>query len=167
MTQAALASALGMSEPAVSKFKGRGMPVDSVAAAQAWRATHVRLRISANPVRRFADEIADVHALWPVARSALQAGRLEAALPALRAAMRAVPEEARHLVELDDDVMGALCAPFAELLRSHMTPEERAAPMPDADIEAMGRVWYCLAAGERFPAAWLEESCAGDARTGG
>ena len=156
LTQAALADALGMTGAAVSKFKGRGMPVDSVAAAQAWRATHVRLRISANPVRRCADEIAEVHALWPVARSALHAGRLEAALPALRAALRAVPEDARHLVELDAEVMGALCAPFAEMLRSHMTPEERAAPMPDADIEAMGRVWYCVAAGERFPVAWLD-----------
>lgn len=156
LTQAALADALGMTGAAVSKFKGRGMPVDSVAAAQAWRATHVRLRISANPMRLYADEIAEVHALWSVARSALHVGRLEAALPALRAAMRAVPAEARHMVELDTEVMDALCVPFAELLRSHMTPEERAAPMPDADIAPMARVWYCVAAGERFPVAWLD-----------
>ena len=37
MTQSDLARALGLSKQAISKLKGQGMPVDSVAAAQAWR----------------------------------------------------------------------------------------------------------------------------------
>jgi len=36
-TQKALAEALGMSQANVTKLKGQGMPVDSVASAQAWR----------------------------------------------------------------------------------------------------------------------------------
>ena len=37
MSQAALGRALGLSPAAITKLKGQGMPVDSVAAAQAWR----------------------------------------------------------------------------------------------------------------------------------
>ncbi len=37
MSQAALGRALGLSPASVTKLKGQGMPVDSVAAAQAWR----------------------------------------------------------------------------------------------------------------------------------
>jgi phage terminase Nu1 subunit (DNA packaging protein) len=37
MTQSDLGRALGLSKQAISKLKGQGMPVDSVAAAQAWR----------------------------------------------------------------------------------------------------------------------------------
>lgn len=37
LSQAALGRALGLSPAAITKLKGLGMPVDSVAAAQAWR----------------------------------------------------------------------------------------------------------------------------------
>ena len=37
MSQAAIGRALGLSPAAITKLKGQGMPVDSVAAAQAWR----------------------------------------------------------------------------------------------------------------------------------
>jgi phage terminase Nu1 subunit (DNA packaging protein) len=37
MSQAALGRALGLSQASITKLKGQGMPVDSVAAAQAWR----------------------------------------------------------------------------------------------------------------------------------
>jgi hypothetical protein len=37
LSQAAIGRALGLSPAAVTKLKGQGMPVDSVAAAQAWR----------------------------------------------------------------------------------------------------------------------------------
>jgi anion-transporting ArsA/GET3 family ATPase len=37
MSQAALGRALGLSPAAITKLKGQGMPVDSVASAQAWR----------------------------------------------------------------------------------------------------------------------------------
>ena len=157
LTQVALATALGMSEAAITKFKSRGMPVDSVAAARAWHVSHVRVRISANPARLYAAEIAAVHALWAVARAAMDAGQPGVVLPALQAAMRAVPEEARHLVALDCDVMSVLCTPVAELLRDLSAEAERGTPMTDAEAETMGVFWYCIAAGEALPAAWFEE----------
>jgi hypothetical protein len=45
MNQSALARALGLSRQAVSQFKQQGMPVHSLQAAQAWRASRV------NPAR--------------------------------------------------------------------------------------------------------------------
>lgn len=45
MNQSALARALGLSRQAVSQFKQQGMPVHSLEAAQAWRASRV------NPAR--------------------------------------------------------------------------------------------------------------------
>lgn len=46
LTQAALARALGLSPAVVSRLRRRGMPVDSVEAAQAWRAANVRPRMA-------------------------------------------------------------------------------------------------------------------------
>ena len=161
LTQVALAMALGMSEAAITKFKSRGMPVDSVAAARAWHVANVRIRISTNPARLYADEIAAVHALWAVARAAMDAGQPGVVLPALQAAMRAVPEEVRHLVELDFDVMSALCAPYADLLRETAGQVSTAAPgqtpMSDDDADLMGRFWYAAAAGEPIPAEWFKD----------
>lgn len=45
MSQAALGRALGLSPSAITKLKGQGMPVDSVASAQAWR--HARQNVAA------------------------------------------------------------------------------------------------------------------------
>ncbi|MCZ2291634.1 MAG: hypothetical protein LC125_06765 [Burkholderiales bacterium] len=46
MSQSALAKALDLSEAVVSRLKRRGMPVDSVEAARAWRAANVRPRMA-------------------------------------------------------------------------------------------------------------------------
>lgn len=42
-SQAAIGRALGLSPAAVSKAKSKGMPVDSIEAAKAWRSAHVNL----------------------------------------------------------------------------------------------------------------------------
>lgn len=43
MTQVALGRALGLSPAAITKLKQQGMPVDSVAAAQAWREQNLNI----------------------------------------------------------------------------------------------------------------------------
>ena len=156
LNQADIARALGLSEAAVSKFKGRGMPVNSIDEARSWHLFHVRPRISMQPARLYERQLAAVRTLWPVALVALGAGRLDVVRPALQQALRDVPEGARHLVMVDTEVMDALCARFVDLLREPSTVEAgQAEPLSDSDVEIMGRVWYCVAAGEPFPFAWL------------
>lgn len=45
-TQQELAQALGVDPALVTRYKGRGMPVDSIEAAAAWRQANVRVRAS-------------------------------------------------------------------------------------------------------------------------
>lgn len=49
LTQAALARALGVTAPAIVKWRRQGMPTDSIEAAQAWRAARVRPRVKPKP----------------------------------------------------------------------------------------------------------------------
>ncbi len=44
-SQAQLADALGVDPALVTRYKRRGMPVDSIAAAQKWKAENVRARV--------------------------------------------------------------------------------------------------------------------------
>ena len=156
LTQADIARALGLSPAAVSNFKRRGMPVDSIDEARSWHRFHVRPRISMQPARLYEPELSALRTLWPVALAALHAGRLDVVRPALEQALRDVPEEARHLAMCEFEVMNALCAGFIEVLRpSAAEGESPTAPMTDSDAEAMGRMWYCVAAGEQFPLDWL------------
>jgi hypothetical protein len=46
-SQAQLADALGVDPALVTRYKRRGMPVDSIAAAQKWKAENVRARVGA------------------------------------------------------------------------------------------------------------------------
>lgn len=48
-SQAELAAALGVDPALVTRYKRRGMPVDSIAAAQAWKAENVRARVGGRP----------------------------------------------------------------------------------------------------------------------
>lgn len=158
LTQTALGAALGLSPSSVTALKRRGMPTHSIAAAHAWREANVRPRIDDGPVRGAPTALAELESLWPIARAALAAGRLELLRPALQAALRAVPPQARSAALLDPEVMDALCAPLLAALESP-GPGQRAnaQPLSETDAEVMGCVWYCVAAGESFPLAWLEE----------
>lgn len=48
-SQAQLADALGVDPALVTRYKRRGMPVDSIAGAQAWKAENVRARVGGRP----------------------------------------------------------------------------------------------------------------------
>ncbi len=147
ISQRFIAQALGMSQAAVSKFVRRGMPISSVEAARAWHRTHVRPRMSSNPSRRYATELAAVEGLWPLAQSAMAAGHLDVIRPALGAALRAVPHAARHLVTIERDVADELVKPMLTLLRENSEPGE-GLPMTDQEAERMGAFWYAILAEE-------------------
>lgn len=156
LTQKDLAKQLGLSPPAITKLRRLGMPVDSVEAARAWRAIHVRPHINFNAVRNSQAELTALEALWPVAQSAIAAGRFDLVRPALQAAMRAIPKPARHLVLVDLAGMDALCSGFAGEIAADVPLEpEDTAPMSDDEADAMGRFWYCVAAGESIDLADL------------
>ena len=159
LTQKALGKLLGLSPAAITKLRRQGMPVDSVEAARAWRLMHVRpyMYMNSNPVHNCHAELAALEALWPVARSAISAGRFDLIGPALRAAMHAVPKPARHLALVDCEVMEVLCAEFiaAAVAAVPLAPEDNRG-LTDDEAGAMGRVWYAVATGERFPLSWLE-----------
>lgn len=150
--QAFIAKALGLSEAAITKCKRLGMPLHSVDAARAWRKANIRAMVTSKTAG--SDEIDALQALWPVARAALQAGRPDLVLPTLQAAMRAVPEDERHLVDLDGAVMDALCRPMAEKILAG--EQALVARLSDHDAEAMGAFWYSFAAGEPDPYRWLD-----------
>ena len=146
-TQSLIAKELGMSAAAVSKFVARGMPTDCVQSARAWHRAHVRPRMSSNPARLYAAELAALDGLWPIARAAHAAGRLDVVRPALSAALQAVPEEARHLVLIDFEVADELVAPVLQMLRENVDPANDV-PMTEADIDVMSRFWYAVLAEE-------------------
>jgi hypothetical protein len=165
--QTGLANALGISKAAVTKCKARGMPTHSVDAARSWRHEHLDpARAKRDPATMYARELAALESMWPVAAAALTAGSFHVIKPALQAAMRAVAREARHLVELDAAVMVELCGWFVQAVHGvgPLSQGDRQGPsitssndeMCQSEAETMGRVWYCVAAGEAFPAAWLE-----------
>lgn len=156
LRQSDIADALGLSPAAVSTFKARGMPMDSVEAAREWHRRSVRPRVSTNPRRAYAAQFAALERLWPVARAALDANTLDAVLPSLQAALRAIPEHVRHLAQLDSQVMTAICGPWAAFFKSEVAEAELVVPLGEEDAELMGRVWYSLAANEPFPFRWLE-----------
>jgi len=147
ISQRCIAEALGMSAAAISKFVRRGMPIGSVEAARAWHRAYVRPRMSDNPARRYADELAQVDGLWPLARAAMAAGRLDVIRPALSAALRAVPHEARHLVSVDPEVADELVAPVLQIFRDNTEPSDRS-PMTEEDVNVMSKFWFALMAEE-------------------
>ena len=153
-----LAAALGISASMVSRLTKQGMPTDSAAAAQAWRAAHLD---PARVVRARADTQGQLNPLtlvqraegaMEIARAALDAGAdFERFAPVVRAALKAVPVEHRHLVGLDLQVMRRLCAPLLALLRDCGARDDEQESPDDAasdDQHDPGRVLYGFACGE-------------------
>ena len=143
-----LAAALGISASMVSRLTRRGMPTDSAAAAQAWRAAHldparvVRAQGQLNPLAL----VQQAEGVMDVARAALDAGAdFERFAPVVRAALKAVPVEHRHLVGLDLQVMRCLCAPLLALVHDCGAQDDDAA---SDDQHDPGRALYSFACGE-------------------
>jgi hypothetical protein len=178
-TMAEIGRALGLSRQAVHTLNRRGMPVHSVEAAHAWRLAHL------DPARRKAGDfdrelsirqrLAQAQALMSAAADALAGGNepaFAALVPALREAMREIPEPARDRLLLDVAVMDRLVAPEREMIEAceaedRVAAEVAGAPAPTVpgseDLAAMGAFWYSLAAGEGFTAAFrhLEDAAEG------
>lgn len=151
-SQAALARALGLSPAAITKCKQQGMPVHSVQAAQAWRATHLRPRVRADRQNPAGSAPAS-----PLQR-AEQLGQLaledfEAHAGALRAALRALSRQDARRVRLEFTVWDQLHG--AELLAEVCDPSLAGrgdADDPASDIlsfEAATDILFDVACGRR------------------
>lgn len=132
MLKKELAEALGISAAMVSKLAKRGMPTDSVERAQRWRRRHlepgrvkgVRYERTRQPAL---DPVQQVEALG---RAAL--GDFKTHEAALRAALRAMPEDRADEIRLPESVWAALYGPeFMRLMEASeaaddgaMTPEQ-------------------------------------------
>lgn len=101
-------------------------------------------------------ELAFVDQMFRLAGEALDAGTFEQIEPAMRAALRRVPEKYRDLVmvhakvmdRLIQEVHDELCRMDAEDREAGGTGCPPAAEMSDADADWMGKFWYAVAAGE-------------------
>ena len=172
--QTHLAELLGIAKSAVSAQAKRGMPTDSLQAAQMWRTQHIdparkkgaRLDAHYRPSQRDqptqqAPEPATVaHAadLMNVAHAALEAGQpIDALVPLLRAALRAVPVPERASLGLSLPVMRALLKHVLDVLPdpSARPTDQDGSPfyidgetLSADDAEFTGAIWYEIAAGE-------------------
>jgi transcriptional regulator with XRE-family HTH domain len=165
ISQNDLAAAIGISASMLSRLKKRGMPVDSLPAARAWRKRHLNTSLT-KPYRYtpFRDApratkqpqapitAGDVNALGRLAEKHFDeyAGRL-------RDAMRRLPRADRPQVSLPLDVLEALCGAqikkFEDWEKANgiepcppKTAEELADPEYDPDDEA-GNFMFDIAAG--------------------
>lgn len=170
MTKKELAALLGISGAMVTRLAKRGMPTDSLERAQRWRRRHLEpgrvkgVRYDRNfkpspqaQSMRTAPAIAPLilaAGLLNVADVALSAGGcIDALVPALRAALAAVPAHERDDLLLPVNVMDLLVADVSALL-----PPADNAPMDgcdggmtDSEAVEMGCFWYQVAAGEIRP----------------
>lgn len=159
-SQNAIGRALGLSSAAMSKLKKQGMPVHSVEAASAWRAANIKEtahRLAKHSPPRRSAAVQRVAKLMTVAGAALEANKsIAGQVPALRAAMHAVPERERPAVLLHAGVMDVLVAEMGAVLAdgddgADEAPATGGAPMDDDEAAWMGRFWYGVAAGEIRP----------------
>lgn len=169
-SQAAIGRALGISPASMTKYKNMGMPVHSVDAAHAWRQDNIKptmhgrsqalLKIQ-TPSFRPSGAVENALALLDIAATALVAGHgIGSMVPALRAALHAVPERERDgTMLLPVNVMDVLVADVVVLLPKAADPcPDGGQPidsdnMDDEEAAYMGRFWYEVAAGEIGPAA--------------
>jgi hypothetical protein len=170
-SQAAIGRALGLSPASMTKCKRMGMPVHSVEAARTWRAINIAPTMhnytKRNPTRQPSPSGALPHALalLNVAAAALASGQsIDALVPVLRLALRAVPEPERDPdMMLPAEVMDVLTHDvFAAIEHQDAPRAGRAdysnddgkvsfvtgADMTDDEADEMGRFWYQVAAGE-------------------
>jgi len=171
-----LAELLGIAKSAVTAQATRGMPTDSLEAAQAWRKRNIDpARMKGNrfdahyqrrPVQTPARPSATPEPAWfelaalalDLAELVLESGQsIDPLVPTLRLALHCVPEHERAALPLPVAVIKLLVAPVLDAL-----PDRAANPvnddntpfyvtgnaMSEADAQEMGRFWYSVAAGE-------------------
>lgn len=152
-TQAALARELGISPAAITKLKGQGMPTHSADAARQWRAARLHPgRMRADPGPSVATLLQRVHDLADLAMRSAAVGRFDVVAGELRAAMRAVPAEARGQIVLSFDLWRQLVGPHAcavlDLGAQFDAPDDDTAAMGSDDAAEVGATVYALACGE-------------------
>lgn len=162
MLQKDLAIALKRSDALISRWAKRGMPTDSVPAAEAWIRMHVRPKV--RPLtehgKNYLDaELQGAQRLMNAAAEALRAGNdvvFEALVEPLQAAMRELAYPARGRLGLDVDVMDRLLDPVRDLLDDMRAETEelvatgRQQPETETDRLWVGAMLYSWACRETF-----------------
>nr|WP_326530562.1 hypothetical protein [Rhodoferax sp.] len=164
LSQAAIGRALGISPASMTKCKGMGMPVHSLEAARTWREHNIAPTMhklsmqDATTSQRHkpmkpSGAVPHMLALQDIAAAALEAGQtITPMVPALRAAMHAVPEHERDpqmlvQVEVMDVLTADVAAAMAQIDDAGDGPSP-GVPMTDDELDEMGLFWYQVAAGE-------------------
>jgi hypothetical protein len=138
----------------MTKLKGQGMPVHSVEAARAWRAINIAPTMHGHIKRQAASvtpspsqALPHALALLDIAAAALASGQtIDALVPVLRLALRAVPEHERDPdMMLQREVMEVLTADVFNAIKHQDTAHT---DMTDDEAAEVGRFWYQVAAGE-------------------
>lgn len=157
LSQAALAAALGIDRAMVTRYKRKGMPVDSVAAAKTWRDQHVRGSLSACQADAGVaaeQAAARAGALLEAANMLLASGGdVTPMVPTIRQVMSDVPDQQRARVLPPPAVLEILTNEVAAAFQggsadgAHQEPLrlEFMRPMLPVDQFAF---WYAVAAGE-------------------
>lgn len=172
-----LAAMLGIAKSAMSAQAKRGCPTNTLEAAQAWRAANLDpgrrkgsrfdqyyqepRRQQRQPARASASEhtlAEQASALLAAASALLETHQsIEALMPSLRAALRAVPEPERDDVALSLDVIKVLARDVLALLPRQGSGALNSdgspvwcdgATMPEGVAQECGEFWYSCAAGE-------------------
>jgi hypothetical protein len=160
-TQTALASALGIDPAMVTRDKRRGMPIDSIEAAQAWRDQNVRVRWTPEADTEAVGVALNGERLAERAAALLQAagelldsgGDIAPMVATIRQAMAAVPFDQRSRLRFPFNIMDALTEEVnrvmdkgdpAGLIYGTLYPTKRA----KGEAIDMGAFWYAVAAGE-------------------
>jgi DNA-binding transcriptional regulator YdaS (Cro superfamily) len=157
-----LAEMLGISKATVSQHAKRGMPTDTLEAAQAWRRKHLDIarRKDVRPAVATAGERLAAHAsnLQSAAQTILDSeGDVSYLIPALRHSLAAVPPAARDRVGLLAPVMRVLLADLTAFLppRDENPTTSCGSPvyidgatMTDDEAQQAGEFLYQVAAGE-------------------
>ena len=136
ISQADIARALGLSQPAITKLKRQGMPVDSVEAAQAWREARQNVAARKPLPSPFRASVSDSNAaardLPDEGRDAARTRReiAEANLAEIREA-----EERGELIRVDA-VRSAIAGVIAGTRDSLMQIPARVAPVLAAEADA-------------------------------
>jgi hypothetical protein len=156
-TQSQIAEALGIDPAMVTRYKARGMPIDSIESAQSWKLAHVRVRVglpgkpsrSSPPIAPDASRAAAEKMMTSAAALLQSGGDLAPFVPALRTALAAVPKDERVGMLFHPNVMDVLTADVAAQVSDDSAGDENpGANLSDDEAQRMGAFWYAVAAGE-------------------